>query len=89
MFLLKPQSWLANTHIMQAKHGLHSQKDAFSGWLNFTGLPAPEQDRRKRFRLYCAQLFQGIVMTRLGTALRPAATRVMLLGSGELERGRH
>jgi phosphoribosylglycinamide formyltransferase 2 len=28
--------------------------------------------------------FRGIVMTRLGTALRPAATRVMLLGSGEL-----
>lgn len=44
----------------------------------------PAQDRRKRFRLYCAQLFQGIVMIRLGTALRPAATRVMLLGSGEL-----
>jgi phosphoribosylglycinamide formyltransferase 2 len=28
--------------------------------------------------------FRGIVMIRLGTALRPAATRVMLLGSGEL-----
>jgi hypothetical protein len=48
------------------------------------------RDIRKRFRLYCAQLFQGIVMTRLGTALRPAATRVMLLGSGELgKRSRH
>lgn len=45
---------------------------------------SPRQDRRKRFRLYCAQLFQGDFMTLLGTALRPAATRVMLLGSGEL-----
>jgi phosphoribosylglycinamide formyltransferase 2 len=53
----------------------------FPGAFSFLSL---DEDTRKRFRIYCAQLFQGDFMTCLGTALRPAATRVMLLGSGEL-----
>lgn len=45
----------------------------------------PREDTRKRFRIYYGRIFYGDrLMTILGTALRPAATKVMLLGSGEL-----
>jgi phosphoribosylglycinamide formyltransferase 2 len=46
--------------------------------------PALHKTDANVFVYTARNFFRGIVMIRLGTALRPAATRVMLLGSGEL-----